>query len=93
MSTTYPETSEDLVNVSDLEELWDKTPPPCEMVILGRPCGNVAVWHLHLECPTCKRVNNALVCQRCHDRWEDILTGEPRCKHCHTVSIKEWKPL
>lgn len=93
MSVMYPETTEDLVNVSDLEELWDKTPPLCEMTVVSRPCGNPAVWRLYLHCTTCDRTNNALVCQVCHDRWEHPLSGQPRCKHCLTVSIAEWKPL
>jgi hypothetical protein len=94
MSTMAEEqVTDDLVNISDLESLWDETPPVCEVIWRSVPCGNEAAWKFKCACPCCNHAGEIFVCQPCHDL---ITSGGFRvqCNACfYSPMHQEWKPL
>lgn len=85
--------TEDQVNVSDLESMWDEEPPKCEMQYSGVPCGKPAVWFFRCSCPRCGHVGSIVVCQPCHDLI--VRPGKyVQCNACrYNPMNQEWKPL
>jgi hypothetical protein len=93
MSTmTEEQVTDDLVNVSDLESLWDETPPLCQVTYSGVECGKPAVWFFRCMCAHCGHVGSIVVCAPCHDMI--IRPGiRTECNICHLPMNQEWKPL
>ena len=94
MSTmTEEQVTDDLVNVSDLESLWDEAPPLCEMQYGGIACGKPAAWFFTCRCTHCGHVGSIFTCQSCHDR----ITRPGMYVQCNTCRRspmdQEWKPL
>jgi hypothetical protein len=86
------DTTEDLVDVSDLESLWDEKPPTCEITWRGLTCGKEAAWKLRCTCPRCSHTGEVFACNDCHNM---ITAGMiVQCNACHYHPMhQEWKPL
>ena len=97
MSVMMPETTEDLVNVSDLEKLWTETPPTCEVLVEGEICGKLAAFIWHCECrnPDCARNGNIPDLFACKECYDYVTTSAMAwlCVLCRHVVHMDWLPL
>lgn len=97
MSVMFPETTEDLVNISDLEEMLGEPPPTCQVLVEGEMCGKLAsfIWHCECRNPACVRVTqipDLFACKECHDY---VVTSSMAwlCAACRHVVHMDWLPL
>lgn len=93
MSIMAPEeTTNDQVNISDLESMWDEPPPKCEFMRNRVPCGKIATWILDCVCPRCSHIGRAFICRECHDMI--VSPGSLiSCNKCAYPMALEWKPI
>lgn len=74
MTVSAPETT-------DLEQLWDETPPACEIT---KGCQRPVAWVLVISC-SCRSGRRYMVCDPCRKRWEHEVRFNGmwvRCKSC-----------
>jgi hypothetical protein len=91
----YPETTEDLVNVSDLEDLFTEPPPTCQVLVEGEVCGKLAtfIWHCICNTQGCTRkIPDLFACKECHDY---VTTSKLTwlCAGCKMPVTMKWLPL
>lgn len=90
-------TTEDLIDVADLEAMFGESPPLCQVTKQGIECGAPADWTLEAHCPNCNHTRKIFVCQSCKDEMKQpgfIIV----CNLCWQKQVKSrmkesWVPL
>jgi hypothetical protein len=61
-----------------LDSLVTKDPPPCEVMIRGKHCGQPSQYKLHRECE-CGAKTARHMCEECYFH---VMMGDTHCHFC-----------